>query len=68
MRDDQTGAAAATQVIVDLLFDFGIERARGFVQDENARFYSEGSRDFQALALSAAEVSPAFCDRGVKAP
>ena len=58
--DDQAGAAAAAQVVVDRLFGRRIERAGGFVEDENRGIVDERARDLEALPLTAAEVAAAL--------
>src|SRR5947209_5741119 len=51
-------------MVVNKFFCFGIQRASGFVQNENSGIRGERPGNFQALPLSAAEVSPAFHDQG----
>src|SRR3989304_177312 len=44
MRNDETGAATPSEVVVDAFFGYRIERAGGFVQHENRRGAAPGAR------------------------
>ena len=60
MRDDDARAAKAAEAVVDRRFGRRIERARGFVEDQDCRFTDERARDLETLTLPAAEVATAF--------
>src|SRR5664279_1539778 len=60
VSDDQAAATAAPEVGVDALLGLGIERARRFIEDDQRGLSGERSRDLEALALAAAEVSSAL--------
>src|SRR6185295_19973744 len=63
VRDDQAGAAAAAEVIVDRLLGGRVERAGRLVEHEDARVADQRERDLHALPLTAAEIAAAFLDR-----
>ena len=65
MRDDDAGAAATAQIIVDDLFGYWIERAGRLVEDDDGRVGNEGPGDLDSLALAAAEIRAAFIDIAV---
>ena len=46
-------------------FDFGVERAGGFVEQQNRRVFEHNAGDGDALALAAGEFHAAFADVGV---
>src|SRR5215468_1504340 len=54
--NDDAGAAAPPQAVIDRLFDRGIERRCGLVQDQHGRVADESARDLDALTLAAAEI------------
>ena len=56
VRDDQAGAAAGAQALVDLALDERVERARRLVEDEQRGVAGERAGDLQPLALPAAPV------------
>src|SRR4051794_34429821 len=64
MRDHEGRAAAEKfgERSLNELFAFGVEIARGFVEDEDLRISEDGSRDAEALALPAGEFEPALAD------
>ena len=67
--DDQAGAAAAAQVVVDDRFGLRVERAGGFVENQQAGITHQGPGDLQSLALAAGEIPPLLADnRAVAAP
>src|SRR5262245_29838383 len=51
MRDDDAGAAAAADALIDLLLDHGIEGGGRFVEDQHRGIAGERARDLQALSL-----------------
>ena len=53
------------QAGLDHGFGFGVERAGGFVEDEDARLGQQGAGDGQPLALAAGELDAALADDGV---
>ena len=52
--------SARFQVTHDRRFGVGIECARGFIHDQDARCGGERASDFETLSLAAGEVSSAF--------
>src|SRR5690606_14483973 len=60
VRDDDAGAAAPAQALVDVLLSGRVEGARGLVEDQDGRLSDERARDLEALALAAAEVAAAL--------
>src|SRR5438093_12694445 len=72
MRDEQVRDPAlllqVLQQVDDLRLDRNVERAYGLIADNHLRLDREGSRDADALPLTAAEfVWVALCVRGVEA-
>ena len=65
--DDEGGAALhqLRQAGLDHGFRLGVERAGGFVEDEDARVGQNGAGDGKALALAAGELDAALADDGV---
>ena len=57
MRDRDDGAAGreALERTLNLLFRFGIERGRGFVQEKDGRVLEQCARDGEALLLATGE-------------
>src|SRR6266567_5380990 len=57
MGDGYHGASGGqlSQRLLNLLFRFGIERGRGFVEQKNWRVFQNGARDGEALLLAARE-------------
>jgi hypothetical protein len=51
------GIVKAAQPLAQFLSDFGIERAEGFIEQENLRLDREGTRKGHALTLSARELT-----------
>ena len=47
-------------------FGFGVERAGGFVENENRRILQNGAGDGEALALAAGKRNAFFADDGVE--
>ena len=45
----------------------GVERGRGFVENENARVFENNASDADALLFAAAEFETALADAGVPA-
>ena len=64
MRHDQAGDAAASQGVIDIFLCRGIEGAGRLVQNEDCRIAHQCAGDLQPLPLAAAEIRPAFLDRG----
>jgi hypothetical protein len=67
---DANGRAALHQFVERGLhgaFGFGVERAGGFVQDQNRRVLQNGAGDGEALALAAGKRDAFFADDGVEA-
>src|SRR5690606_8375459 len=66
VRDHERGAAAHELVErrLNLRLALAVERAGGFVQDEDGRVLEEGAGDGDALALSAGEGGAALADHG----
>src|SRR5260370_10620417 len=58
MSHDQARASSPVKVIYDNLFRLRIKRACRFIQNKKFGIRNQGARDFEALALSAAEVAP----------
>ena len=54
--DDQAGAAAAAQVVVEDHFCLGVERACGLVENQQAGLTNQCPGDLQPLALAAGEI------------
>ena len=54
--DDQAGAAAAAEVVVDERLGHRVERAGRLVEDEQRRVADQGPGDLQPLPLTAREV------------
>ena len=57
VRDDQAGAAAGADVLVDRLLDQRVEGARRLVHDQDRRVAGERAGDLEPLALAAAPVA-----------
>ena len=67
--DDQAGAAAPAQVVVDDRLGLRVEGAGGLVEDQQARIAHQRPGDLQSLALAAGEVPRLLGDgRVVAAP
>lgn len=69
VRDHQCGTPAAElgEFGLDLALGRGVERARGFVEDEDRRILQDRPRDCDALFLAAGELEAALADRGLPA-
>src|SRR5215472_3415146 len=69
MRDDEDGAAFGKprHVLLDDPLALIVERARRFVEDQDARVGNERARDGQTLALAAREAGAALAHDGVVA-
>jgi len=67
--DHEGGAALHEEVeaVLDEGLGFGVERARGLVEYEDAGVGEDGARDGEALALTAGELDAALADDGVVA-
>ena len=65
MGDDDAGAAAAPQIVVDDLFGDRIERAGRLVEHDHRGIGNQRPGDLDALALAAAEIGAAFVDVAV---
>ena len=67
MRDNEYRSAGKQPIygFLDKSLRFGIERRRGFVENENGRVDEKGARDRDALALSAGETRAALAEYGV---
>ena len=67
VRDDEGGAALheLLQAGLDHGFGFGVERACGFIEDEDARLGEQGAGNRQALTLAARKLDAAFANDGV---
>ena len=65
--DHEHGASRGDlrEVLHDDVLALVVERARGFVEDEDARIEDEGARDGDALPLAAGEEAAALADEGV---
>src|SRR5579883_2009265 len=61
--DDQAGAAAPAEVVVDDPFRLGVQRTGGLVEDYQAGVADQGPGDLEALALPAGEVPRPLGDR-----
>src|SRR5262249_18335986 len=68
MGDDQTGAAASTERLVDLSLDEGIERARRLIEDHEAGIGGKRAGDLEPLALPAAPVAAILLDEPLIGP
>jgi hypothetical protein len=64
VRDDQARApfGQRDERGLDRRFVGGVERARRFVEDEDAGILEQDARDREPLALAAGELVPAFAD------
>src|SRR2546427_10542053 len=60
MRDDEARTATPPEIVVDLLFDRRIERARRFIEHKDARITDKRAGDLQSLSLATAEVATPF--------
>ena len=65
VRDDDAGAAAPPQIVIDDLFGDRIERAGRFVEHDQRGIGNQRPRDLDSLALAAAEIGAAFVDVAV---
>ena len=65
--DDDRGAPLhqPIQRLLHKLFRFTVQRAGGFVEQENARVFEDGARDRQPLPLTTAQFDTPFPDDGV---
>ena len=61
--ENRTPRADPPHILVDNTLALLIERARCFIEDQNARIVNEGSGNGDALALAAGKQRPAFTDR-----
>src|SRR5215475_2379937 len=68
VRNDYDGSSLrhAAQIAPNDHFAFGIERARSFVEDQNAGVDNERPGDGQALLLAARQVRPILLEHGVE--
>ena len=67
--DDQAGATAPAQVVVDDHLGLRVERACGLVEDQEAGVADQGPGDLQPLALAAGEIPPLLADdRAISSP
>src|SRR5580700_1615517 len=67
MRNDK-GRAALHEVAKAMLnhrLALGVERACGFIENEDARVGEDGARDGQTLALASGELDTALADDGL---
>ena len=57
MRDNEGGAALAQHIerTLDLAFGLGVERAGGFVEDQDRRILEDGTGDGEALTFRLCE-------------
>ena len=64
--DDEAGAVFGDLVerVLDLFFGVAVERAGGFVEDENGRVLENGTGDRHSLLLAAGKFQPALADHG----
>jgi hypothetical protein len=64
--DDEGGAVFenVVETLLDGAFAFGVERAGGFVEDEDARFLEQSAGDGDALLLPAGQRLSALADFG----
>jgi hypothetical protein len=69
MRDDEGGTPLHHLVErrVHLHLGHGIERACGFVKNEDRRIFQKRARDREPLTLSARQIPAALSDYGIKA-
>src|SRR6266571_6172389 len=69
VSDDENGAAFANpaHVVLDDALTLVIERAGGFVEDQNAGVGHQGAGNRDALPLTAREAAPSFANDGVVA-
>ena len=60
VRDGDRGAALhqVVQRLLDFLLGLGVDRGRGFVEDQDARVDQQRARDRDALALAARQACP----------
>ena len=58
MGDDDAGAAALAQMVIDLLLCNRVEGSGRFIEHNHARVLHEGASNLEALALSATEIRP----------
>src|SRR5579871_5490675 len=65
MRDDNAGAAAPPQAVVDRLLDAGIERGCRLVEDQDGRVADQRAGDLDPLALTAGEIAAVLGDEAV---
>ena len=67
VRDDEGRAALheVAEAVLDHRFGLGVERAGGFVEDEDARVGEDGAGDGETLTLAAGELDAALADDGV---
>ena len=70
MRDDERGAALSVfarmrfrQRMLDRGFGFVVDGGRGFIEHEDCRIAIQGTRERDALALSARELRATFANR-----
>src|SRR5262249_14387268 len=60
VRDDDAGASATPQIVVDLLFNDRIECSRRLVEHDQRRIANQRPRNLDSLPLAAAEVRAAL--------
>ena len=65
MSNDDTGAAATSQVIINNLFGDRIERAGCLVENDDGWIGNKRPRDLDSLTLTAAEVRAGLVDIAV---
>src|SRR5581483_4111189 len=61
-NEDRPPFTNPPHILMDDAFAFVIERAGGFVENQNARIAHQGARDRDALTLSTREAASAFAD------
>src|SRR5688572_1532956 len=69
VRDDQRGAALheSLERLLHQSLAFGIERARGLVEQQDGRILEDGARDRDALLLTTREARAALAEEAVVA-
>src|SRR5689334_795974 len=64
-RDHRSALGKTLQRSLNLLFRFGIQRRSRFVEQENWRILQQGSRDRDALLLTAGQQTSLVSDHGM---
>ena len=60
MGHNDAGTGPASEMLHNAVLGLGIQGTGGFIQDQEYRVTDQGSGDFQALPLPAAEIGGAF--------